>query len=121
MKAAVESLTRYLACELAPIGVRANCVSAGPVYGELLEKFADADETVAHWENITPGGELCRPEDVAAVVEMLLDDRSARVNGAVWVVDNAVSVQIDGRFAVEGEAGGRAVTTPLLGPVALAR
>ena len=101
VKAAVESLTRYLACELAPQGIRTNCVSAGPVYGELLEKFQDAEQTIAHWERITPGGQLCRPEDVVSVVEMLLDERSARVNGAVWVVDGGVSAQIDGRFSAE--------------------
>lgn len=125
VKAAVESLTRYLACELAAWGIRTNCVSAGPVYGELLEKFPDADETVNHWEQITPGGELCRPEDVATVVEMLLDDRAARVNGAVWVVDNGVSVQIDGRFTSEpgpsADSRTRVMSSALLGPVALAR
>ena len=105
VKAAVESLTRYLACELAVHGIRTNCVSAGPVYGELLEKFPQAEQTIAHWERITPGGELCRPEDVVSVVEMLLDERSARVNGAVWVVDNGVSAQIDGRFVADAPTG----------------
>jgi NAD(P)-dependent dehydrogenase (short-subunit alcohol dehydrogenase family)/acyl carrier protein len=97
VKAAVESLTRYLACELAPRGIRANCVSAGPVYGPLLGAFPDAAETIAHWERITPGGELCHPQDVAEVVAMLASDAARRVNGAVWVVDNGVSLQIDGR------------------------
>jgi enoyl-[acyl-carrier protein] reductase III len=97
VKAAVESLTRYLACELAPRGIRANCVSAGPVYGPLLGAFPDADNTIAHWERITPGGELCSAQDVAEVVAMLASDAARRVNGAVWVVDNGVSLQIDGR------------------------
>lgn len=39
VKAAVESLTRYLACVLGPSGIRVNCVAGGPVYGELLAKF----------------------------------------------------------------------------------
>jgi enoyl-[acyl-carrier protein] reductase III len=119
VKAAVESLTRYLACELGPRGVRTNCVSAGPVYGDLLDRFPEADETIAHWERITPGGELTQPEDVAAVVEMLLGDRTARVNGAVWVVDNGVSVQIDGRVGAEPARTHTAVMR--LSPMALAR
>lgn len=119
VKAAVESLTRYLACELGPRGVRTNCVSAGPVYGDLLDRFPEADETIAHWERITPGGELTQPEDVAAVVEMLLSDRTARVNGAVWVVDNGVSVQIDGRVGAEPVRTHTSVMS--LSPMALAR
>lgn len=119
VKAAVESLTRYLACELGPRGVRTNCVSAGPVYGDLLDRFPEADETIAHWERITPGGELTQPEDVAAIVEMLLSDRTARVNGAVWVVDNGVSVQIDGRVGAEPVRTHTSVMS--LSPMALAR
>lgn len=106
VKSAVESLTRYLAFELAPYGIRTNCVSAGPVYGDLITKFPDNEERIAHWESITPGGELCTPDDVAEITAFLLGDAAARVNGAVWVVDNGVSGQIDGRVA-------RAPMTPL--------
>ena len=42
VKAAVESLTRYLACALGPSGIRVNCVAGGPVYGDLLAKFPEA-------------------------------------------------------------------------------
>ncbi len=102
VKSAVESLTRYLACEAAPYGIRANCVSGGPVYGELLDKFEGGPETITHWESITPGGKLCAPEDIASVVEMLLSPETQRVTGAVWTVDNGVSTQIDGRFTQTG-------------------
>ena len=39
VKAAVETLTRYLACELGQFGIRVNCVAGGPVYGDLISKF----------------------------------------------------------------------------------
>ncbi|NVI97159.1 SDR family oxidoreductase [Myxococcus sp. AM009] len=96
VKAGVESLTRYLAAELAPDGIRTNCVSAGPVHGELLRMFPDAASRVTRWEAATPGGELCTAEDVADVTELLLGPRTRRVNGAIWVVDAGLSGTVDG-------------------------
>ena len=96
VKAGVESLTRYLAAELAPEGIRTNCVSAGPVHGELLGMFPDAPERVARWEAATPGGRLCTADDVADVTELLLGPKTQRVNGAIWVVDAGLSGTVDG-------------------------
>ncbi|NOK32491.1 SDR family oxidoreductase [Corallococcus exercitus] len=96
VKAGVESLTRYLAAELAPDGIRTNCVSAGPVHGDLLGMFPDAPERVARWESATPGGRLCTADDVADVTELLLGPKTQRVNGAIWVVDAGLSGTVDG-------------------------
>ncbi|MCP3098835.1 SDR family oxidoreductase [Myxococcus sp. K15C18031901] len=96
VKAAVESLTRYLAAELAPERIRTNCVSAGPVHGELLGMFPDAVGRVSRWEAATPGGVLCTADDVADVTELLLGPKTQRVNGAIWVVDAGLSGTVDG-------------------------
>lgn len=96
VKAAVESLTRYLATELAPDGVRVNCLSAGFVYGDLLNKFPDAAARISRWEAATPGAQLCTADDVADVTELLLGPKTNRVNGAVWVVDGGLSATVDG-------------------------
>lgn len=96
VKAGVESLTRYLAAELAPEGIRTNCVSAGPVHGELLGMFPDAPGRIARWESATPGGQLCTADDVADVTELLLGPKTRRVNGAIWVVDAGLSGTVDG-------------------------
>ncbi|WP_164012860.1 SDR family oxidoreductase [Pyxidicoccus trucidator] len=101
VKAGVESLTRYLAAELAPDGIRTNCVSAGPVHGELLGMFPDAAERIARWEAATPGGQLCTADDVADVTELLLGQKTRRVNGAIWVVDAGLSGTVDGLLPVE--------------------
>lgn len=98
VKAGVESLTRYLAAELAPEGIRTNCVSAGPVHGELLGTAFQATERIAHWEAATPGGRLCTADDVADVTELLLGPKTRRVNGAIWVVDAGLSGTVDGRL-----------------------
>ncbi len=104
VKAAVEALTRYLACELAPQGVRANCVAAGPVYGDLLSKFTDARAAQHHWEAMTPGGALCSPTDIARTIAFLVSDDARAVNGAVWSVDRGFSAHADSRFQAHGLA-----------------
>lgn len=99
VKAAVEALTRYLACELAPQAIRANCVAAGPVYGELLDKLGAGDRgAVQRWEAMTPGGTLCDPLDIARAVAFLASDDAAAINGAVWTVDRGFSAHVDGRL-----------------------
>ena len=97
VKAAVETLTKYLACELAPLGVRSNCVCGGPVYGDLLAKFPNAEATQQHWEAMTPGGELSRPMDLAETICFLLSDAARGINGAIWQVDQGFSAIADGR------------------------
>ena len=97
VKAAVETLTRYLACELGHYGIRVNCVSGGPVYGELLSKFPAAAATQRHWEAMTPDGQLCTPTDLANTISFLVSDEARGINGAVWMVDHGFSATADGR------------------------
>jgi enoyl-[acyl-carrier protein] reductase III len=104
VKAGVESLTRYLAAELAPEGIRTNCVSAGPVHGELLGMFPAARERISRWEGATPGGRLCTADDVADVTELLLGAKTRRVNGAIWVVDAGLSGTVDGLLPAARES-----------------
>ncbi|QDU93835.1 SDR family oxidoreductase [Lignipirellula cremea] len=98
VKAAVESLTRYLACELGPSGIRVNCVAGGPVYGELLEQFPDSRAAQNHWESRTPDGELCTPLDLAETIAFLVSDQARGINGAVWMVDHGFSATADGQL-----------------------
>ncbi len=97
VKAAVETLTRYLACELGRDGIRVNCVAGGPVYGDLLSKFPSAQQAQEHWESMTPDGELCNPMDLANAVGFLLSDEARGINGSVWMVDHGFSAIADGR------------------------
>ncbi len=100
IKAAVETMTRYLACELGPFGIRANCVVGGPVYGELLDKFPNAPSTIRHWESMTPDSELCSPMDLAQTIAFLVSEQARGINGAIWVVDHGFSATGDGRRSV---------------------
>jgi enoyl-[acyl-carrier protein] reductase III len=97
VKAAVESLTRYLACELGRFGIRVNCVAGGPVYGDLLSKFPSARATQDYWESIIPDGELCSPMDLAHTIAFLVGEEARGINGAVWMVDHGFSANADGQ------------------------
>ncbi|MCA9161312.1 MAG: SDR family oxidoreductase, partial [Planctomycetales bacterium] len=97
VKAAVESMTRYLACELGQFGIRVNCVAGGPVYGDLLSKFSAAEVTQRHWESFTPDGKLCSPMDLANAIGFLVSDEASGINGSVWMVDHGFSAVADGR------------------------
>ena len=97
VKAAVESLTRYLACELGGLGIRVNCVSAGPVYGELIDKFPEADQAKRRWEAVAPNGRLTSPAEIASTIAFLVSDGARGINGAVWSVDHGFSASVPGQ------------------------
>jgi len=90
-KAALESVVRYLAVELAPRGIRANAVSAGVVETGALEHFPNKDEMLRSVER-TPAGRLVEPGDVAAAVSFLCSDDAAMVRGHTLIVDGGFSL-----------------------------
>ena len=90
-KAALESVVRYLAVELAPRGIRANAVSAGVVETGALDHFPNRDEMLGTVER-TPAGRLVEPEDVAAAVTFLCSPEAEMVRGQTLVVDGGYSL-----------------------------
>ncbi|HEV2846310.1 MAG TPA: SDR family oxidoreductase [Thermoanaerobaculia bacterium] len=93
VKSAVESLTRSLAIELARDNIQVNCVSPGPVYGELLDKWPESERLVAQWEANTAYGRLCEARDVSHFVAYLLSEPVKLFTGSVLVMDGGISSQ----------------------------
>jgi enoyl-[acyl-carrier protein] reductase III len=91
-KAAVESLVRYLAVELAPRGIRVNTVSAGVVETAALEHFPNKDEMLQAGREQTPAGRLVEPGDVADAVAWLCSSGAEMVCGHTLVVDGGFSL-----------------------------
>jgi enoyl-[acyl-carrier protein] reductase III len=91
-KAALESLVRYLAVELAPRDIRVNAVSAGVVATGALEHFPNRDEMLSWGKARTPAGRLVEPDDVAAAVTFLCSPEAAMVRGQTLVVDGGFSL-----------------------------
>jgi enoyl-[acyl-carrier protein] reductase III len=93
-KAALESLTRYLAVELAPLNIVVNAVSPGLVETDALKHFASlADpDVIPHAIENTPAGRLVQPEDVAGVVSFLCTPAAAMIRGQVLVIDGGYTL-----------------------------
>jgi enoyl-[acyl-carrier protein] reductase III len=96
-KAAIESLTRYLAVELAPKGIIVNAVSPGIVETDALKHFdAMADGSILQKAiAATPAGRLVSPEDVAEVVAFLCTPAASMIRGQVIVVDGGYTLPAD--------------------------
>jgi enoyl-[acyl-carrier protein] reductase III len=91
-KAALESVVRYLAVELAPRDIRVNAVSAGVVETEALQHFPNRDEMLRSGRARTPAGRLVEPEDVAGAVAYLCSADAEMVRGHTLIVDGGYSL-----------------------------
>ncbi len=90
-KAALESVVRYLAVELAPRGIRVNAVSASVVETGALEHFPNREEMLRSLDR-TPAGRLVEPEDIAGAVAYLCSADAEMVRGHILVVDGGFSL-----------------------------
>jgi enoyl-[acyl-carrier protein] reductase III len=91
-KAALESVIRYLAVELAPLGIRVNGVSGGVVETGALEHFPNKDQMLSWSAKRTPAGRLVGPEDIASTVEFLCSPDSDMIRGQTVIVDGGFSL-----------------------------
>lgn len=115
-KHAIAGLTRSMAMELAPAGIRVNAVCPGASMTEgaialVTEGAPEGIDVAAQWDGIkdrTPLGRLCDPDDVARAVLFLASDLSAFITGVLLPVDGGILAQ-----PLEGYIGG---TTTEEGP-----
>ncbi len=91
-KAAIETLTRYMAFELAPNKINVNTVSGGFIDTQALKGFPNYQEMVDEVVRRTPFGRVGKPEEVADIVVFLCSEKSRWITGQVVVVDGGYSL-----------------------------
>jgi len=89
-KAAVAMLSRQLALEWGPDGIRSNAVSPGFIRTPLSEAFYQAPGIRERREAIVPGRRIGTPQDIADAVTFLCSARASYVNGAELLVDGGL-------------------------------
>ncbi|MFN8464369.1 MAG: enoyl-[acyl-carrier-protein] reductase FabL [Caldilineaceae bacterium] len=94
-KAAIEAATRYLAVELAPENIIANCISPGVVLTGALDFFPRRDAMIAHAEQHTPAGRLVTPEDVGNVTAWLCSEEARMIVGQTIELDGGYSLILE--------------------------
>jgi NAD(P)-dependent dehydrogenase (short-subunit alcohol dehydrogenase family) len=98
-KGAVVSLTRAMALDLAPLGIRVNCICPGTVLTPLMETMirqrgdGDLDRGIAMTVEKYPIGRLGAPEEIARVALFLTSDDAAFVTGSVHAADGGMTAQ----------------------------
>jgi NAD(P)-dependent dehydrogenase (short-subunit alcohol dehydrogenase family) len=92
-KGALLSLTRSLAVQFGPAGVRTNAICPGPVETPLLMDWLLKDEAAKQLRLArNPSGRFGKPEEIVNMAIYLASDESRWTNGASLVVDGGISV-----------------------------
>ena len=91
-KVTLEAISRNIALEFAPFGIRSNCIQAGVTNTASLNMIPDSESIKNHTLKRNPFGKLTITEDVANVVYLLNKDEASWINGTIIKVDGGESL-----------------------------
>lgn len=86
-KASLEAISRSIALEFAPFGLRSNCIQAGVTDTRSLQMIPESEKIKEKFLERNPFNRLTQAEDVANAVSLLCQDEAAWINGCVIPVD----------------------------------
>ena len=97
-KGAVHALTRAMACDYGPEGIRVNAVCPGYVDTPMLQSFfgesGDIESLKQAVRDVHPLRSYGQPEDIANLVNWLAGDEARYASGQLWVIDGGLSAQV---------------------------
>jgi NAD(P)-dependent dehydrogenase (short-subunit alcohol dehydrogenase family) len=92
-KSAIEGMTRAMAVELSPLGIRVNCIAPGFIKTDMSSRALDKDpERKNKVLSRTPMGRLGKPEEVANAALFLVSDAASYITGVILPVDGGNSI-----------------------------
>lgn len=91
-KAALQTLVKYFARELAPKGINVNAVAGGPVDTSALDYFPGKEDLLKTWKERTPVHRIAKPHEIASVVAFLLSPDASWIQGQTIVVDGGLTL-----------------------------
>jgi len=97
-KGAVHALTKALACDHGPEGIRVNAICPGyvdtPMLGQFYPDTMSAGDALAEAANIHPLGTIGTPTDIANLTNWLASDEARYASGQLWILDGGLSSQV---------------------------
>jgi len=97
-KGAIHALTRAMACDHGPEGIRVNAVCPGYVDTPMLQSFlgesGDIESLKQAVLDVHPIRNYGQPEDIANLVNWLAGDEARYASGQLWVIDGGLSAQV---------------------------
>ena len=92
-KAGLLGLTRSMAAQLGPEGIRCNSICPGFIITPMIQPALDIDEIRIGFEQAAPLGRMGQPIEIAHVAAFLLSDQASFITGAEVVVDGGLICQ----------------------------
>jgi meso-butanediol dehydrogenase/(S,S)-butanediol dehydrogenase/diacetyl reductase len=97
-KGAVHALTRAMACDHGPEGIRVNAICPGYVNTPMLQSFfgesGDIESLKQAVRDVHPMRTYGEPEDIASLVNWLASDEARYASGQLWIIDGGLSAQV---------------------------
>ena len=97
-KGAVHALTRAMACDHGPEGIRVNAICPGYVNTPMLQSYfgesGDIESLKQAVRDVHPMRNFGEPEDIANLVNWLASDEARYASGQLWIIDGGLSAQV---------------------------
>lgn len=100
-KSAVIGVTRQMACDFGPLGIRVNAICPGHIVTERIQKNWDKNPSLLHmFEAQYPVRRVGKPIDIANAIRFLCSDEASFITGHALVVDGGLTIQLQENLSV---------------------
>ena len=100
-KAAIIAMTRQMAIDFGPLGIRVNAICPGHIATERIQPMWEENPSLLRlFEQQYPVRRVGKPDDIAHAVRFLCTDEASFITGHALVVDGGLSIQLQETFGV---------------------